>query len=48
MLDESKAESFVSDVIQKNDGGRRVKDFLALPQGIGSFSTVFSLASWCI
>ena len=33
---------FVSDIIEKNDGGRWVQDFLVLPQGIGSHSLVAS------
>ena len=33
---------FVSGVNQVNEEGRLVQDFLVLPQGLGSFPSVFS------
>ena len=37
-------ESKVSGNSQGDEGGRRVKDFLVLPQGFGNFPSVFSPA----
>ena len=34
---------FVSNVIEKNDGERRVQDFFALPKGISRASCIFSV-----
>ena len=47
MLGGSKVSFFVSGVNQGNEGERLFQDFLVLPQGCGSISSVVSRASGC-
>ena len=39
---------FVYDVIEKNDGGRRVQDFFEVPQGIFGSELVYFVCVECL
>ena len=39
---------FVYDVIEKNDGGRRVQDFFEVPQGIFASELVYFVCVECL